>query len=1177
MELSKLEIKGFKSFGDKVVINFDQGITGIVGPNGCGKSNVIDSMRWVLGEQKQKNLRSDKMENVIFNGTKNRNAAQMAEVSLTLNNTKNLLPTEYSQVTITRKYYRSGESEYMLNGVACRLKDITNLFLDTGIGSDSYAIIELRMVDDILNDKNNSRRTLFEEASGISKFKIRKKQTIKKLDDTDKDLERVEDLLFEIEKNLRALERQAKVAKKYFDIKEEYKALSVDLAKISVKSENDSLNILKKQIENEESGRVELNAKSKELDAQIEKGKADLLLREKELSGQQKALNEHVANIRKMESEKKVKNERHRFLNDKKDSLNEHLEHDRKSRERAQFSLDSLSKDKEGVDKELSGFVEKVEALKKEYEEQREEVQILQENLNQSNDIFKESQAEFFQLKKDIEIKEVQLESFSKELEKLNEDSSGHNESLSEFEKKTTEIEEVYVKKKADFEKLKEREEETKTQVKELKVEIEKRREEVTKINRTLDAKENEYNLTKSLVDNLEGFPEAIKFLKKHDRWYKDAPLLTDVIACDEEYRTCIENYLEQYLNYFIVDDTEHAFQAIQLLNDATKGRANFFVLSKFEDKKYNATSEVGVAATEILHVEDKYRKLTENLLQNVRIVEDDFINYSDEEGVTIVTKNGKVISRDNSISGGSIGLFEGKKIGRAKNLDILKKDIRELSKELTVGKNKVVSLNKKVEKFQTQLNSERMLESQEEINGLHEQFVTYKAKKEQFASLLDSSTDRKESLTSNIKRLTEELQISKPTIEEKGTALKVVENEITELNQKLLIKSEMLTENSNMYNKENLVLHQKQNKLAGIDQELKFKNDLISSSSERIEKNISELKMIEEEIKKMIVSDEDDDGVILSKYEEKEAIEKALGEVEREYYKARGIITELEDAVKLFSRKKESSDGFVMELKTKENELKVNLISIKERLSVEFEIDIDKIIDEPLSSELAKEEIEKKVGGIKEKLDKIGPINPMAMEAYQEIQDRHTFITEQKKDLEEAKASLLETITEIDKTARDQFTVAFEEIRENFIKVFRTLFTEEDSCDLKLSDPNNPLDSEIAITAKPKGKRPLSINQLSGGEKTLTAISLLFAIYLIKPAPFCIFDEVDAPLDDANIDKFNNIIREFSNESQFIIVTHNKRTMASTDIIYGVTMPEIGISRVIPVDLRTLDAVAGE
>ncbi|MFM7853751.1 MAG: chromosome segregation SMC family protein, partial [Flammeovirgaceae bacterium] len=333
MQLSKLEIKGFKSFADRIMINFDEGITGIVGPNGCGKSNVVDSIRWVLGEQKTSALRSEKMENVIFNGTSQRPAQQMAEVSLTINNTKNILPTEYSQVTITRRLYRSGESEYLLNGVACRLKDITNLFLDTGVASNSYAIIELGMVDDILNDRDNSRRALFEEAAGISKFKKRKKETLKKLEDTDADLERVEDLLFEIEKNMKSLEKQAKQTEQYYKIKEDYKEKSIQLAKVVVNKQKDKFSAVTKQVESESDRKTKLTAEIAEKEAIIEKSKAELILKEKTLSSRQKSINEFVSKIRQYESEKQIKNERLRSLNDRIANLRDQIDQDKKSNE----------------------------------------------------------------------------------------------------------------------------------------------------------------------------------------------------------------------------------------------------------------------------------------------------------------------------------------------------------------------------------------------------------------------------------------------------------------------------------------------------------------------------------------------------------------------------------------------------------------------------------------------------------------------------------------------------------------------------------------------------------------------------------------------------------------------------------------------------------------------------
>ena len=371
MQLSKLEIKGFKSFADKIVINFDEGITGIVGPNGCGKSNVVDSIRWVLGEQKTSALRSEKMENVIFNGTSGRPAQQMAEVSLTINNTRNLLPTEYAQVTITRRLYRSGESEYLLNGVECRLKDITNLFLDTGVASNSYAIIELGMVDDLLNDRDNSRRSLFEEAAGVSKFKKRKKETLRKLEDTDADLERVEDVLFEIEKNMKSLEKQAKQTETYYKVKEDYKQKSIQLARVVVHKQREQSGVISRHVEQENDRKARLAASIAEQEALIEKSKAELILKEKTLSSRQRTINEFVSTIRQHESEKQLRQERLRFLTDKSNTLKEQIDQDKKSNDRARFSLESLENERGQAHQILAEITQKVEALKDEYEKQK--------------------------------------------------------------------------------------------------------------------------------------------------------------------------------------------------------------------------------------------------------------------------------------------------------------------------------------------------------------------------------------------------------------------------------------------------------------------------------------------------------------------------------------------------------------------------------------------------------------------------------------------------------------------------------------------------------------------------------------------------------------------------------------------------------------------------------------
>lgn len=1174
MQLSRLEIKGFKSFGDKVVINFDEGITGIVGPNGCGKSNIVDSIRWVLGEQSSKTLRSEKMENVIFNGTKKRKPTQLAEVSLTFKNTKNLLPTEYSQVTLTRRYYRSGESEYLLNGVTCRLKDITNLFLDTGIASNSYAIIELKMVDDLLNDKDNSRRGLFEEAAGISKFKKRKKETLKKLADTDADLERVEDLLYEIEKNMRSLERQAKQTEKYYKLKEEYKVLSIQLARKSVKKSTELFNSLSTQIEAENDKKISLNKQVSEKEAALEKSKAELIVREKALSARQKALNDHVSKIRQYESEKKIKNERLRFLNDKSENLRDQIQQDRKSNERAAFSVESLTQEKQVAKKLLDEIEYKVTILKEDYESQKIKTSRLQEEQETLRRIQKNKQEEVYQLKKSVEIKELQLSSLKQELEKTATDTTEQNASLIEFDKKVNELQEELATKNKELSKKKEAQSDLESRIESTENTISVIREELTQTNRKLDAKSNEFNLTKSLVENLEGFPEAIKFLKKKAGWKKNAPLLSDILTCDEEFRVTVENYLEPYLNYYIVEKEADAYEAINILSDAAMGKANFFILDAFEKFSPTGTKlyDNAFPVTEIIEYDSKYKKLMTFILDNVYIFEGEYKNIPKDDDNTFITKNGKVTRKRFSLTGGSVGLFEGKKIGRAKNLEKLEKDIKVLNKKLNEIEPSLAQTIQELDKFKSSSIKSEIEEMQLAINQVNEEYISIKTKQEQFADMLSDADMRKEDIVAKIHELTNSIQQDKPKAESEEKELAMSEQKLAQINDELNEQSELLSGKSSAFNEQNIFFHQQDNRVKSIEQEITYKQDTFDNSKIRIEKNQEDLQSTETEIKSLLEKNETNDDELVAMYEERESIEKAVSEAEKEYYSIRGSIEEIDKSEREIQRSREGIDTIIMELQNKLNETKLGLSAVKERLNVEFNIELDDILNDEDSHEDASENLSESVEKIKEKLERIGPINPMAMEAYNEIKERNDFITEQREDLFKAKDSLLNTIDEIDAVAKETFIEAYEKIKENFVKVFRSLFTEEDDCDLRLSDPDNPLESSIEIIAKPKGKRPLTINQLSGGEKTLTATSLLFAIYLIKPAPFCIFDEVDAPLDDANIDKFNNIIKTFSKDSQFIIVTHNKRTMASTDIIYGITMIEQGVSRVIPVDLRELE-----
>ncbi len=1179
MQLSKLEIKGFKSFADKIVINFDEGITGIVGPNGCGKSNVVDSIRWVLGEQKTSALRSEKMENVIFNGTSQRSAQQMAEVSLTINNTKNILPTEYSQITITRRLYRSGESEYLLNGVACRLKDITNLFLDTGVASNSYAIIELGMVDDLLNDRDNSRRMLFEEAAGISKFKKRKKETLKKLEDTDADLERVEDLLFEIEKNMKSLEKQAKQTEQYYKIKEDYKEKSIHLARVVVNKQKDKFSVLNKQAETENDRKTKLTAEIAEKEALIEKSKSELILKEKTLSSRQKAINEFVSQIRQYESDKQIKNERLRSLNDRILNLKDQIDQDKKSNERARFSIQSLETERESAHAILKEITNKLDALKSEFEAQKAATYTLQGESDALRQVHRSKQEESFQLNKDLEIREIQISSFTQELERTTTDTHQQSTSLAEFEKKLVLLNEEISQKNSYLEKLKHDEEDTFQRIGSLEKTIEMIREEMTENGRKLDSRQNEYQLTKSLVENLEGFPEAIKFLKKNVGWTKNAPLLSDVLSTSEEYRVAIENYLEPYLNYYIVEHEAEAYEAINILSDASKGKANFFILDAFEKFTSSPIQMYPNAfpATQIIEFDPKYTKLMSFILDKVYIAEGDVKNMSSDGDSVFITKSGKVTKRKFSLSGGSVGLFEGKKIGRAKNLEKLDKEIKELTKKVDDIRHSLMDRQRELERLKNNTLKQQIEEAQNAIKLVNDEYISVRTKQEQFSAMLNNADLRREDILEKIDTLNAELQDLRPKSELALVEMRQHDERLKKLVSELTIQNDLLSQKSAAFNEQNIFYHQQENRVKSVEQEIRFKQESMEQSTARIATNSEELKKNEEEAKNIIETTQNNDVDLIAMYTEKEEMEKGLSEAEKEYYSGRGEIDQYDKDLRETQHQRQNIDSLLMELQGQINESKLQLNSVKERLSVEFNVDLDSVIGESTPEEteaLLKADDDKlraEVTKIREKLDNMGPINPMAMEAYNEIKQRNDFIIAQKEDLLKAKESLFSTINEIEGVASETFMVAFQQIKDHFIRVFRSLFNEGDDCDLKLVDPSKPLDSEIDIIAKPKGKRPLTINQLSGGEKTLTATALLFSMYLLKPAPFCIFDEVDAPLDDANIDKFNNIIRSFSKDSQFVIVTHNKRTMTTTDVIYGITMVEKGISRVVPVDLREL------
>ncbi|MEI2273521.1 chromosome segregation protein SMC [Sphingobacterium sp. ML3W] len=1177
MQLTKLEIKGFKSFGDKITINFNDGVTAIVGPNGCGKSNVVDAIRWVLGEQSTKMLRSDKMENIIFNGTKNRKPANLAEVSLTFNNNNNILPTEFSTVTVTRKLFRNGDSEYRLNDVKCRLKDITDLFLDTGVGADSYSIIELKMIDEIINNKDNSRRNLFEEASGISKYKVRKKQTLTKLKDTEADLSRVDDLLYEITKNLKSLENQAKKAEKYTLLKQEYRQSSIDLAYYRIadfSTELDRLQTQESKVQKDaaNSQQLILNAET-----ELQSLRQVNLEQEKNLSVQQKATQEFVNKIRGYESEKKIKNEKVKNLQDKENRLNLDVNSDKQQLNHVLYTIKRLNEELFDEQNKLDSLKDNLESNKSEVDALRGQQQSAKGKLDIFNKSNAELQAKIYKLEKDLAVFNIQKEALLQEAVRNSVDTESKEAELLQFNSAVAELEGRIEAQQLQYDSANQLEEELQTQILQCQTNLEEFKAQLAKDLRLVDAKQNEYNLTKSLIDNLEGFPDSIRFLKKNAGWKKQPPLFSDVLFCQENYRVAIENYLEPIMNHYVVETQQDAVQAIQLLSDAAKGRANFFVLDAIDTavKKPVPPHDNLMSALEVITVDEKYKALCTLLLQHVYILkqegEKEMEQKLPEVGQVILQKNGRYAKHHLGLSGGSVGLFEGKRIGRAKNLEVLSQEIKALNLEIAKLEDKITAETARVEALRSNSQKELIDELRFQLNRLNNELITVKTKQEQYQAFINNSQIRKKDIQEKIATIESDLTVAEPQLQELRIEKDQSVTELSELQDQFHEISEILNEKSIAYNQENISYHQQLNKVANISKDLEFRETQKDDHEIRIQRNSIELVEVQEALRTTIPFEDEEDADLIAMYEQKISLEEGLKELEETYYADKQQINNLEDSLTQQRRSKEQSDFLVGEIKDKKTALQIDLNALKERLSVEFNIELKDLIEREDVPEIAEDQssLATKCSKLKKQLDEFGTINLMAKEAFDEMNERYDFINKEKADLIEAKGSLMATIKEIDDTAKVQFMFTFNAVRDNFVKVFRSLFNEEDSCDLVLTDPSNPLDSDIDIIAQPKGKRPLSINQLSGGEKTLTSTALLFSLYLSKPAPFCIFDEVDAPLDDTNIDKFNNIIRDFSKNSQFIVVSHNKKTIASTDIIYGVTMVEQGVSRVVAVDLR--------
>lgn len=1173
MRLKSLEIKGFKSFADKTVVNFDDNITGIVGPNGCGKSNIVDSIRWVIGEQKISHLRSENLDSLVFNGSKTRSASGLAEVSLTFENTKNLLPTEFSTVTITRKFYRSGESEYRLNDVQCRLKDIQNLFMDTGVSTDSYAIIELGMVDDLIKDKDNSRRRMLEQAAGISIYKTRKKEAKAKLDATEQDLARIEDLLFEINNQLKALESQAKKAEKYHEIKKDYREISIELAKAALEGFNLTYKELNEQHDAETDKKIRMEAEIANEEAVLEQEKVGFIEKERQLQSLQYSFNELQQQVRTKENEKNLAAQRLEYLKEREGSLAEFLQKAGGQLKGIDESIGFTELQLREESSSLEGLTEQLQQFSNDTARKREVLDEKRRTLDTLRGEYQQVQRNQFDAEKKVAVADTSVQNLQRAIGQIEEERKVRDSQRHQLDEERLLKEKELGIKKVDLEQLQIHQENTKEQILQTQSVVEALRNELAEETRKLDARKNEHDLLKSMIDSMEGYPDSVKFLHNNSQWNHTAPILSDILYVKEEYRTALENVLEPYLSYYVVNNLQEGLQAVHLLDANKKGKANFFLLDKLNESTPVMADHAlsgGISALSVIEVDEKYRKLAQHLLGNVFVAENEDA-LQNSNGFVVIEKTGKYVKGKYSLTGGSVGLIEGKKIGRVKNLEKLQDDIlaqeevvEKLRSEIQVRHNEVIAFNE-------DLRENALKETEREIQQLTNQVFALHNKLENLHSMQTSSLNRLEELNHQMLQTQQSVEGVRNQLAEYNEQLQAFTARLAGAEEDFRTAESSYNESTQQYNEFNLQVTRQQSKINALKQELDFKSNQLQDLQQQIETNTTSLSDTKDSIEQSASSLKQIEEELIDMIRRREADQQILNEADQAYYNIRNQLGEKESELRHKIKEKEQVEHLLVAIKDKLNELKLQLAGTKERLDVEFRIKLEDILDQNRTTETSLEELQEKADRMKKRLENLGDVNPTAIEAFTEMKKRYEFIVEQKNDLVNAKDSLLKTIEEVEATANQKFLETFNNVKEHFIRVFKTLFTEDDHCDLVLENPENLAETGIDVIARPKGKRPTSLTQLSGGERTLTATALLFAIYLIKPAPFCILDEVDAPLDDANVGKFTNMIRQFSDNSQFIIVTHNKMTMSTVDVIYGVTMQEPGVSKLVSVDFRNL------
>lgn len=1178
MYLKRLELKGFKSFPNKTDIIFKEGVTAIVGPNGSGKSNVSDAVRWVLGEQSIKSLRGEKLEDVIFAGADKQKPMNFCEVALTIDNSDNKLNVDYSEVTIKRRAYRNGESQFYLNNKSCRLKDIKEILLDTGIGKDGYSIIEQGKVDEILSNNPVNRRKVFDEACGISKYRYKKNESERNLKNTKENLARINDIYVEIENQIKPLYNQQVKARKYLDLSEQLKKIEVnnyirEIQKIEnqLKEINSQYEALIKELDNTDKSKIDFEQSSKEINTQIEEV-------DKSIEKASEYINSIKSVIDKKDYEINLLNQSRENSSKKIQRNIEELEKINKSSKENKENLGKLYKEKENNEKninelksQLNIFIEKNEINKNKIETLNEKIETLKDDI-----------IELLNEKQDVSNKLTTLNANKDNIDQRNESIESEikeiNDKVKEKEVLLEDLKEKINNKKEKLNDFKEKINNYYERLNRLKEENHNLSNKIQNNNYSLKEYTSKLNVYIDMENHYEGFNRGVKEVLKNKNLKGIYGALGQVVTVEGKYEKAIEAALGAYMQNIITADENSAKAAINYLKHNKIGRVTFLPMNIIKSKKINniqsKTPFIGIAS-DLISYDEKYRDILENILGRTIVIDniDQGIKFARETGhkYKVVTLDGDILNPGGSLTGGSLktsgNILSRKrlinefneKINNTKAENIaLEEKVLSIEKELVDCKENIKQYEEEVKVLDKKLifNNSSYSRYEEEVNSLKSSMKKLETEKENLGSNLNYTMEKKSILENQIKDIDNNHAENKETIENLNKELNK-ENEIYEnekskfdsINLQLTKDKEILKSQNADIERIKAYLNELSNKISLIDKENKDEESEIKEIDEKI--------IIENREKENLKTQLNDNNKNLeNKKIARENLKQKLDENN----------VKLKDIDKQFMELKESIFKVESRIEKLESNKEANNFKLFEDYNLTYlqaiELRDDKI------------EINKKIlDTLKKDIKSLGNVNVDSIEEYKEIKERYDFYSEQKEDLQKSIDAIEEIIKDLEEHMKIQFKEEFAKINENFKYVYNRLFGGGEG-NLTILDQANILESDIEITAKPPGKKMKNLSLLSGGEKALTAISILFAILLAKPTPFCILDEIEAPLDDSNIARFGTFLKELTSKTQFIAVTHRRGTMEAADYIYGVTMEQRAISKVIALSLNEAEEI---